>query len=91
MRPGDAGRGAANIYEEVIVLDWIQIVSTLGFPIVMCGAMAWYVKYITDRNYEHLAEERKSHEEETNSVKEALINNTSALITLAERLGGIES
>ena len=69
-------------------MDWIQIVSTLGFPIVMCGGMAWYVKYITDRNYEHLTEERKNHEEEARSIRDALINNTSALITLSERLGG---
>lgn len=25
-----------------------QIVSTVGFPIAMCGAMAWYVKYQSD-------------------------------------------
>ena len=24
------------------------IVSTVGFPIAMCGVLAWYVKYLTD-------------------------------------------
>lgn len=67
--------------------NWINIISTLGFPIVMCGAMGWYVKYITDRNYEHLENQRKQHEEESEKMTTAITNNTSALIQLAERIG----
>ena len=32
----------------------LQAVGTLGFPIVCAIAMAWYVKYITDRNREDI-------------------------------------
>lgn len=28
--------------------DLTTIVSTVGFPIAMCGVLAWYVKYLTD-------------------------------------------
>lgn len=54
-----------------------QAVSTLGFPIVMCGAMFWY-----------MVKEKDSHKEEMNSVTEALNNNTLMLQKLCDRLDG---
>lgn len=24
-------------------MDWVQIVSTLGFPIAMCAALCWFI------------------------------------------------
>lgn len=54
-----------------------QAVSTLGFPIVMCGAMFWY-----------MVKEKDSHKEEMNSVTEALNNNTIMLQKLCDRLDG---
>ena len=54
-----------------------QAVSTLGFPIVMCGAMFWY-----------MVKEKDSHKEEMNSVTEALNNNTLILQKLCDRLDG---
>lgn len=29
-------------------MDYVQLISTVGFPIVACIALAWYVKYMTD-------------------------------------------
>ena len=29
--------------------DIITIIQTIGFPCAACCAMAWYVKYITDK------------------------------------------
>ena len=55
----------------------IQIVSTLGFPIVMCGAMFWY-----------MLKEKDTHKEEMNSITEALNNNTLILQKLCDRLDG---
>ena len=52
-------------------------ISTLGFPIVMCGAMFWY-----------MLKEKDSHKEEMNSVTEALNNNTLILQKLCDRLDG---
>ena len=52
-------------------------ISTLGFPIVMCGAMFWY-----------MLKEKDTHKEEMNSVTEALNNNTLILQKLCDRLDG---
>ena len=52
-------------------------ISTLGFPIVMCGATFWY-----------MLKEKDAHKEEMNSVTEALNNNTLILQKLCDRLDG---
>lgn len=65
-------------------MDWIQAVSVLGFPIVMCGAMAWYVKYITDVNNKQIEQLNNTHKEEMKDVTEALNNNTLALQHLTD-------
>lgn len=52
-------------------------ISTLGFPIVMCGAMFW-----------NMLKEKDAHKEEMNSVTEALNNNTLILQKLCDRLDG---
>lgn len=53
----------------------ITVIQSVGFPIVMCGAMGWYVKYITDK-----------HNAEMQSITSALNNNTVALTKLCEKL-----
>lgn len=63
---------------------WITLITTVGFPIVMCGAMAWYVKYITDQNREDIANEREQHDAEMKDVTQAINNNTLALSKLAD-------
>lgn len=30
------------------------LVSSIGFPVVMCGAMAWYIKYMSDQHKSEL-------------------------------------
>ena len=62
----------------------ITMITTVGFPIVACGGMAWYVKYITDRNRDDLKEERDQHAEEMIKVTEALNNNTLAIQKLTD-------
>lgn len=61
----------------------IQAVSTLGFPIVMCAALLYYLNL-----------ERESHKEEMESMKEALDRNTVIMTELKEMLSvitGIQS
>ena len=53
----------------------IQIVGSLGFPIVACGALFW-----------RMVKSDEQHKEEMNKISEALNNNTSALVKLTERL-----
>lgn len=59
--------------------DWVQIISSLGFPIAMCGVCCWYVKYITDKNAQENKEEREAHAKEQNEIRKALENNTNAI------------
>lgn len=49
----------------------IQIVSTLGFPIVMCGALFWY-----------MVKQREAHKEETDHLKDTINENTKVLAEL---------
>lgn len=53
----------------------VQIISSLGFPIVMCGALFWY-----------MIQQREEHKEEINKMSEALNNNTLAIQKLLDEL-----
>ena len=70
-------------------MDWsavTQAVTTIGFPIVMCGAMGWYVKYITDKHREEVSKLNEQHQQEMAKVTTAINNNTIALTKLCERM-----
>lgn len=70
----------------------LQAVGTLGFPIVCAVAMAWYVKYITDRNREDIGKLNEQHQQEMKEVTTALNNNTIALQKLSDVIGnGVEN
>ena len=64
----------------------VQLISTLGFPIVCCGAMAWYVKYVTDKEREERMKMQQEHKEEIAGVTTALNNNTLAIQKLCDKL-----
>lgn len=64
----------------------MQFLYSFGFPVVMCGAMAWYVKYITDRNHDDIIALNAQHKEEINNVTVALNNNTLAIQKLIDKL-----
>lgn len=66
----------------------IQLISTVGFPITMCGAMGWFVVDQTNKHREEVSKLNKQHEEEMNTVIEAINNNTVALKELSVKLGG---
>ena len=66
-----------------------QIRAAIGqyaFPIVMCIAMGWYVKYREDKHSEEISTINKDHKEEVSKMTEALNNNTLALTQLSEYL-----
>lgn len=64
----------------------IALIQSVGFPIVMCSLMAWYVKYITDKNREEIAKEREAHKQEMNQVITAINNNTIVIEKLIAKL-----
>lgn len=53
----------------------IQLVGSLGFPIVACGALFW-----------RMVKSDEQHKEEMDKVSEALNNNTAALVKLTEKI-----
>lgn len=53
----------------------IQLVGSLGFPIVACGALFW-----------RMVKSDEQHKEEMNKISEALNNNTNAIVKLTEKL-----
>jgi len=71
-------------------MDYIQLISSLGFPIVACIVMAIYVKDITKESREDTKLLNEQHTQEMNAfkdeIKEALNNNTIALTKLCERI-----
>ena len=64
--------------------DIIVAISTVGFPIVACLGLGWFVKYQTDQNNAEVAEMRKEHLDEISKVTEALNNNTLAIQKLTD-------
>lgn len=62
----------------------LQAITTVGFPIVCCGAMMYYCKYITDRNREDIQKLNEQHKEEMSDVTTAINNNTLALQKLSD-------
>lgn len=64
----------------------ITLIQSVGFPIVMCGLMAWYVKYITDKNRQEITEEREAHKQEMGQVITAINNNTIVIEKLIAKL-----
>lgn len=53
----------------------IQLVGSLGFPIVACGALFW-----------RMVKSDEQHSEEMSKMSEALNNNTAALVKLTEKI-----
>lgn len=67
-------------------MDTISIISQLGFPISACIAMAWYVKYITDRNMKQTDDMMERYTESLDTVRAAISNQTIAINALAAQL-----
>lgn len=54
-----------------------QIIGSLGFPIVCCGALFWY-----------LVKEKDAHQEEMEELRKSIEANTNAINSLCQHLGG---
>lgn len=67
--------------------DVLTAVTTVGFPIVCCGAMMYYVKYTTDKHREEIETLNAQHKDEMKEVTSAINNNTLALQKLCDKMG----
>lgn len=57
----------------------VQLISNLGFPIAMCGALFWYINKQTEL-----------HKDEMHELKQSIDNNTLIITKLYERLADHE-
>lgn len=64
----------------------MTMITTVGFPIVACLFMGWYVKYQTDNYRSEVKDMQKEHKDEIQKVTEALNNNTLALQRLCDKM-----
>lgn len=67
-------------------MDWMQIISSLGFPIAACVGMGFYVKTQTENYRTDVKDIQREHKDEIAKVTEALNNNTLALQKLCDKL-----
>lgn len=65
-------------------MNVITMITTVGFPIVMCGAMGWFVKDQTEKHRTDMNEERATHQEEVSTLAEVIHNNTLAIQKLTD-------
>lgn len=54
-----------------------QLIGSLGFPIVCCGTLFWY-----------LVKEKDAHKEEIDELRKSVEANTTAINSLCQHLGG---
>lgn len=64
----------------------LQAITTVGFPIVCCGVLMYYVKYIRDKDTEMMVDIMARHSEEVNTMNTALNENTLVLQKLCDKL-----
>lgn len=60
-----------------------SIVGSLGFPIVACGAMAYYIYRMNVQHLKQIEELNQRHYEEMKTMIEAVNNNTTAVKELS--------
>lgn len=63
-----------------------QLITAVGFPVVACVLMGYYIKTQTDNYRSDVQELQRQHKEEISKVTEAVNNNTLALTKLADAL-----
>ena len=64
----------------------LQAISMVGFPIVCCGVVMYFLKYVMDKNREDLNTLNAMHKTEMTEMTQAINNNTLALQKLCDKL-----
>lgn len=73
-------------------MDWVDVVSRLGFPITAFGICAWFLKYVYDKSSTMLKEFMEKYftlfkeiTDQMSNLTEAVNTNTKVLSSLVER------
>lgn len=76
--------------EQIGVVE--ALIGNLGFPIVVCLAMFFLIKYLLDKHREEIIELNEQHKEEMNKMSTALENNTKVMNEILMVVkGGVKS
>ena len=65
---------------------WVQIVSSLGFPIMAAIACGWFIKYQMDQYKQDLKDIRSEHKEEIKGLQDVINQNTVVLQKLCDKI-----
>lgn len=79
-RSSSSGRRSRPTFEEVI-MDYdvlMQFIQTLGFPIVVCCALFWYVN-----------KQAENHKDEIDSLRTTIQDNTTLLHEVKELISAL--
>lgn len=63
--------------------DVMTAVNTVGFPIVACGVVAFFVKYLIDKFSDLITKMDRRQEKTIETLSNAVANNTTALERLS--------
>lgn len=66
--------------------DYVTLIANLGFPIVACIGMAWFVVKQIGAIKAELKEQRDAYAEDHDKIIEALCNNTIAMNELSNAI-----
>lgn len=64
----------------------LTAISSVGFPIVACGAMAYFFARQNQNYREDLKEQNQMHKEETKNLVDAINNNSAVIQRLIDKL-----
>lgn len=64
----------------------MQAISSLGFPIVACIAIAWYFNKVNENYRNDIKELSSQNKEQLEKLTEAISNNTVAVARLVDKL-----
>ena len=71
-------------------MDIATLLGSYAFPVVACLGMAWYVKYITDKNSEETSKLNEQHTRimlaYKDELKDAINNNTLVMQRLCDTM-----
>ena len=71
-------------------MDIATLLGSYAFPVVACLGMAWYVKYITDKNSQETAKLNEQHTTimlaYKDELKDAINNNTLVMQKLCDSM-----
>lgn len=71
-------------------MDIATLLGSYAFPVVACLGMAWYVKYITDKNSQETAKLNEQHTTimlaYKDEIKDAINNNTMVMQRLCDSM-----